>query len=167
MLESENLNKRIDNIILYNNGDIRKEIYKELIINQLILDKINPITISNDYPHNDLCLDCINDYINENSGYIYIANNPNNKYYKVGMTKNPIKRLKSLNSAGNLYHLNFIKIIETKDIHLENLIHKDLVQIGFSDIKIKEFFLLPLNLIENVINENVNAINSILAKYHI
>ena len=89
-----------------------------------------------------------------------------NDYFKVGMTKykNPYDRLKTVNSAGVFYELSFVG---------ETVIHQDLKKIitkNNQELIYKEFFNLPLNLIEHVINENIKLFDDfleiVLGKYY-
>ena len=63
--------------------------------------------------------------------------------------------------------LSMIEIIPVNDIGIEKQIHQDLIFIGNNkfNFKIKEFFNLPLTLIENVIAENVSKHDNLLQKY--
>lgn len=151
-----------DNIIKYQNfNDV-----------ELSLDLIN---------HNNWYFDDFKDIvINElenRCGYVYIMSNNMNDYFKVGMTKykNPYDRLRTVNSAGVFYELSFVgeSFYYVKDVFLETVIHQDLKKIitkNNQELIYKEFFNLPLNLIEHVINENIKLFDDfleiVLGKYY-
>lgn len=144
-------------------NNFRKTIYHNYISKQYLQYCDN----NNSYPIKTLSLDDVEldfllEELDRRKGYIYIATNHINTYYKVGMTKqNPSKRLKSLNSAGVFYELNFIRIFPVPDIHIETYVHSTLMKI-YPQSRYKEFFNLPLNLIENVIEEEISLFNQFL-----
>ena len=143
-------------------NNFRKKIYHNYISKQYLKYRDNKT-----YPIKTLSLDDVEfsfllEELDNRKGYIYIATNHINTYYKVGMTKqHPNKRLKSLNSAGVFYELDFVRIFPVPDIHIENYVHSNLMKI-YPESKYKEFFNLPLNLIENVIEEEIDSFNEFL-----
>lgn len=146
-----------------NKNNFRKTIYHNYISKQYLPYRDN----NNTYPLKTLSLDDVEfsfllEELDRRKGYIYIATNHINTYYKVGMTKqHPSKRLKSLNSAGVFYELNFVRVFPVPDIHIETYVHSNLIKI-YPKSKYKEFFNLPLNLIENVIEEEIESFNKFL-----
>jgi hypothetical protein len=146
-----------------NKNNFRKTIYHNYISKQYLPYRDN----NNTYPLKTLSLDDVEfsfllEELDRRKGYIYIATNHINTYYKVGMTKqHPSKRLKSLNSAGVFYELNFVRVFPVPDIHIETYVHSNLIKI-YPKSKYKEFFNLPLNLIENVIEEEIESFNEFL-----
>lgn len=144
-------------------NNFRKTIYHNYISKQYLQYRDH----NNSYPIKTLSLDDVEfdfllEELDNRKGYIYIATNHINTYYKVGMTKqNPNKRLKSLNSAGVFYELNFVRIFPVPDIHIETYVHSTLMKI-YPQSRYKEFFNLPLNLIENVIEEEIRHFNQFL-----
>lgn len=144
-------------------NNFRKTIYHNYISKQYLQCRND----NNFYPMKTLSLDDVEfdfllEELDNRKGYIYIATNNINTYYKVGMTKqNPNKRLKSLNSAGVFYELNFVRIFSVPDIHIETYVHSTLMKI-YPQSRYKEFFNLPLNLIENVIEEEISHFNQFL-----
>lgn len=147
------------------NNNFRKTTYHNYISKQYLQYRDN----NNSYPiktlsldDDDVELDFLLEELDRRKGYIYIATNHINTYYKVGMTKqHPSKRLKSLNSAGVFYELNFVRVFPVPDIHIETYVHSNLIKI-YPKSKYKEFFNLPLNLIENVIEEEIESFNEFL-----
>lgn len=141
-------------------------IYQKIIIQQYLKYRQDNSIILDVFSDDDMCLiDELYDYLQSKSGYIYIANNNINSYYKVGMTKqHPSKRLKSLNSAGVFYELSFVRVFQTYDVFLEHLIHQTLYDLH-PKAKFKEFFKLPLNLIEHIIQEELDRFNSFLSMF--
>ena len=145
------------------NNNFRKTTYHNYISKQYLQYRDN----NNSYPVKTLSLDDVEfgfllEELDRRKGYIYIATNYINTYYKVGMTKqHPSKRLKSLNSAGVFYELNFVRVFAVPDIHIETYVHSTLMKI-YKKSRYKEFFNLPLNLIENVIEEEINLFNQFL-----
>lgn len=141
-------------------------IYQKIIIQQYLKYRQDNSIILDGFSDDDIFLiDELYDYLQNKSGYIYIANNNINVYYKVGMTKqHPSKRLKSLNSAGVFYELSFVRVFKTYDVFLEHLIHQTLYDL-YPKAKFKEFFKLPLNLIEHIIQEELDRFNSFLSMF--
>ena len=169
-MKKENQINNIINKINVSNDYYQKLIYRTIVLKQYLLYKNNGyslfnldiFTLDNEYIHFDICYDFIINELNRRKGYIYIAGNSINNYYKVGMTKlNPHQRIKHLNSAGVFYELDMIRYFEVHDIVLEKIIHNDLKSIH-SNSKYKEFFNLPLNMIETIIQEEINYFNIFL-----
>lgn len=107
--------------------------------------------------------DIISSELMHRNGYIYIANNNQFNYFKVGRTKkHPLERIKTLNSAGVLHELQLVRFFHVEDVILESFIHQSLTTI-YPNAKYKEFFNLPLNLIENVIEEEIKTFNLFLS----
>lgn len=121
--------------------------------------KINNIgyrLLDQDFIFYDLVLEILYDEMKRRSGFIYVMYSHEHSYYKVGMTKKTVEdRLKSLNSAGMFYHLEHLVSYPVWDVFIERMIHHDLLVIGGKQRKHKEFFNLPINLIENVITDNI------------
>lgn len=86
-----------------------------------------------------------------NLDYVYMIADESN-YIKVGISKDPEKRLKSLQTGHpNKLHLLFIEEFECKRNHLlkiEKLIHRDLRLKNFK--KRGEWFYIPEDKIEEV-----------------
>lgn len=149
------------------------ELYKTLVIKPFLHYKMTKEInykqiISNDFIFFDDCFDIIIKELERRNGYIYILDNKINNYYKVGMTRKMVhQRLKTLNSSGVFYDLENIRYFKVKDVFLEKVIHKDLLSIGGRNNKHKEFFNLPLNLIEHVIQDNIYLFNDFLNKIKI
>lgn len=143
--------------------------YYDFSINNIplnLMDKIDDM----DLPDFDRNMSEIEYSLNKKSGYIYIANNIHSGYFKVGMTrKNPYIRVKELNSAGVLHELDIVRFFQVKDISLERIIHHKLTTV-YPASKFKEFFRLPLNLIEQIIEEEIRQfdlfLKTILPYYH-
>ena len=140
-----------------------ESIYQKIIIQQYLKYRQDNSIILDVFSDDDMCLiDELYDYLQSKSGYIYIANNNINSYYKVGMTKqHPSKRL---NSAGVFYELSFVRVFQTYDVFLEHLIHQTLYTL-YPKAKFKEFFKLPLNLIEHIIQEELDRFHAFLSMF--
>lgn len=120
-----------------------------------------------DFIFYDEIIDILHNEFHDRSGYIYILDNHINNFYKVGMTRKSVsERIKSLNSAGVFHHLSILSYYPVKDVFLEYVIHNDMLSIGGMHIRHKEFFDLPLNLIENIILENIKIFDEFLCKFH-
>ncbi len=59
-------------------------------------------------------------------GFIYLIEaQGSNNLYKIGLTRNPDRRLQQLNSSQSPFHLNFIKVIQVQDMaSSETTLHK-------------------------------------------
>lgn len=150
----KNLEKKIIDE-LYNNDYER--LYN-LYIWQQYLSGDDVFCIDDCHPLKDNLRDAINEGMKKYNGYIYVAEHPNNDYYKVGMTRNnPENRIKSLNQAGVFDHLTLIKSYYVNDIRLENIIHQQLELC--TPFKYKEFFKTSLFIIDDVIRAEINEFN--------
>ena len=77
-------------------------------------------------------------FLSNRTGHIYVAEN-GTEYFKVGRTIDPSSRLKSLNTAGVLHEIKFIKTFKVIDaVSFETKIHAALKE---KFPKKKEFFL--------------------------
>lgn len=116
-----------------------------------------------EHPLYDVLHEKISSYIENQRGYIYIAEHPTNGYYKVGFTRlQPEERIKTLNQAGVFDELVLIKAYEVKDVLIEKLIHYDLANV--TPFVHKEFFKTALFIIDNIITQNIYEFNQFLYK---
>lgn len=117
--------------------------------------------LSMDYPLFDTVQDILTQQIEQQSGYIYIAEHPTNGYMKVGFTRTtPNKRIHSLNQAGVFDELVLLKAYKVHDIRIETLIHQELE--ASTPFVRKEFFKTSLSIIDNVINNHIQQFNQFL-----
>jgi hypothetical protein len=140
----------------------KKDIYKKYIINPYLQCKELQMPSMDDWDY-DIISDAIHEELQRRSGFIYIFANSNKELFKVGMTRVGVDgRLKSLNSAGVVEHWYCLRSFEVKDVFVERLIQKKLLEIN--PYHIKEIFFLPLNLIEHIIEEEINQFHQFLEK---
>ena len=107
----------------------------------------------------------IMNFLYNRAGFIYVADN-GSEYFKVGRTSDPDARLRSLNTAGVLHEITFVKTYKVIDaISFETRIHAALKE---KFPKKKEFFLgnkeLILQLTETVIIDLQKTLQNNLLK---
>ena len=123
------------------------------------LDLVLPDADDWDY---DIILDAIYAELDRRKGFVYILANSRRNLYKVGMTRKGVeKRVRGVNSAGLVERWWCERSFAVPDVFLEKRIHKHLIAIKPEHIR--EIFMLPLNLIERVIEEEIQSFNRFLS----
>lgn len=123
------------------------------------LDLVLPDADDWDY---DIILDAIYAELDRRKGFVYILANSRRNLYKVGMTRKGVEeRVMGVNSAGVVERWWCERSFAVPDVFLEKRIHKHLISIKPEHIR--EIFMLPLNLIERVIEEEIQSFNHFLS----
>lgn len=166
----------LNEIMLINDNDFKaKKLYQYFIRNPFIHYKnqkniIQQYDFEDDFIFDNI-MDTLSHEMNKRKGLIYIVSNQQNPhYFKIGMTKKDMEtRLKTLYTSGLFYQFEAKRAYPVKDVFLEFTIHQDLKNIIGKQTfrKNKEFFMIPLNVIEQVIQENIQQFDDFLQQSHI
>ncbi len=93
------------------------------------------------------------------SGYVYLIEARNSDgLYKIGLTRNPDRRIEQLNSSQSPYHLNYTKVIQVDDMaSVESSLHQQFKSNGSGK---NEWFRFSPNEVNQVISEMSKFENS-------